>query len=83
MHGPPIHIGDPEGIGVRNLGRPDEFHPYRPVMEPPKPGEVVMYWGCGVTPQAVAIESRIPFIITHCPAHMFVMDQLAEELAAL
>ena len=82
MHGPPIHIGDPAEIGVK-LGQPDPLNPYRPVAEPPKPGEIVMCWGCGVTPQTVAMESKIPFMITHSPAHMFVTDRLVEELAIL
>ena len=42
-----------------------------------------MCWGCGVTPQGVAIESKIPFVITHSPSHMFVTDYLAEELAII
>jgi len=82
MHGPPVHIGDPAEIGV-TLGQPDPLFPGRPVAEPLKPGEIVMCWGCGVTPQAVALESKIPFMITHFPSHMFVTDRLAEELAVL
>lgn len=82
MHGPPIHIGDLADIGI-NLGKPDPLNPYRPVVEPPKPGEIAMCWGCGVTPQAVAMESRIPFMITHSPSHMFVTEHLVEELAVL
>jgi uncharacterized protein YcsI (UPF0317 family) len=42
-----------------------------------------MSWGCGVTPQTVAMESKIPFMITHIVAHDFVTDHLAEELAIL
>jgi uncharacterized protein YcsI (UPF0317 family) len=83
MHGSPVHIGDPATIGIENLGEPDPFFPTRPFVEPPKPGEVVMYWGCGATPQSVALESKVPFVITHCPGYMFVTDRLAEELAIL
>jgi len=79
MHGPPIHVGDPADIGVRKLGKPDPFFPDRPAAEPPKPGETVMCWGCGMTPQTVAMESKIPFMITHI--YMFITDQLVEELA--
>ena len=82
-HGSPIYIGNPADIGVENIGQPDSFHPSRPIAEPPKPGEIVMTWGCGVTPQTVAIESKIPLMITHYPSHMFVTDQLPEELAVL
>lgn len=83
MHGAPIHIGDPTEIGIDSLVKEDSFVPTRPVAEPPKPGEIVLYWGCGVTPQAVAIESKVAFMITHSPTHMFVTDQLVEEIAII
>ena len=82
MHGPPVHIGDPAEIGIKNLGQPD-INLKWPVTEPPKPGEIIMSWGCGATPQTVAMESKIPFMITHIVAHDFVTDHLAEELAIL
>jgi uncharacterized protein YcsI (UPF0317 family) len=68
-HGAPIHIGEPEAIGIRDLDRPDfgdrvAFHP----------GEVPVFWACGVTPQAVAMEARLPLLVTHKPGHMFVTD---------
>ena len=81
MHGAPVFIGNSSEIGIENLGQPDSFNPYRPTIDPPKQGEIVMFWGCGVTPGVVAIESKIPFMITHSPSHMFVTDKLAEELA--
>ena len=81
MHGAPVFIGDPSDIGIDNLGKPDKFNPYRPSIDPPKKGEIIMYWGCGVTPQLIAMESKIPFMITHSPSHMFVTDKLGEELA--
>lgn len=83
MHGAPVFIGDPSDIGIDNLGKPDKFNPYRPTVEPPKKGEIVIYWGCGVTPQVVAMESKIPFMITHAPSHMFVTDKLVEELSVI
>jgi len=82
MHGPPVHIGDPAAIGIKDLCKPDPFYPSR-ASEPPKPGEIVMCWGCGITPQAVAMESKTPFMITHCPGHMFVTDWLGEEIVSL
>lgn len=68
-HGAPVHIGDPEAIGIRQLDRPD-FGDAVPV----RPGEVPVFWACGVTPQAVAMTARPPFLITHKPGHMFVTD---------
>ena len=84
MHGAPIHIGDPADIGIKDLGKGGSFiHPNAPAAEHPKPGEIVMCWPSGITPQTAAIESKIPFMITHLGGHMFVMDQLVEELAII
>lgn len=81
MHGAPVYIGNPQDIGIDQLGKPDSFNPKRPEVDPPKDNEIVMYWGCGVTPQAVAMETKISLMITHYPAHMFVTDYLAEEFS--
>ena len=83
FHGGPVYIGNPADIGIKNLGKPDPFFHGRPDVEPPKPGEIVMYWAGAVTPLLVAIESKIPFMITHCPTHEFLTDWLLEELAIL
>src|SRR5439155_511901 len=48
-----------------------------------KPGDVPVFWACGVTPQAVALASRPPFMITHSPGHMFITDVPNSQLAAL
>ena len=80
FHGPPVHIGDPTLIGVNNIGKPDAFIPPWPT-PPPEPHEIVMFWGCGITPWNVVMESKIPYAITHYPGHMFVIDKLVEELA--
>jgi uncharacterized protein YcsI (UPF0317 family) len=68
-HGTPIHWGDPAAIGVRDLNHPD----FGDAVEL-RPGEVPVFWACGVTPQAVAMETRPPFLITHKAGHMFVTD---------
>jgi cysteine synthase len=36
--------------------------------------EIPVFWGCGVTTQAVAEKARVDFMITHEPAQMFVTD---------
>lgn len=82
FHGPPVHIGNPAVIGVNNIGKPDAFIPPWPT-PPPEPHEVVMFWGCGITPQNVVMQSKIPYAITHYPGHMFVLDKLVEELAIM
>jgi uncharacterized protein YcsI (UPF0317 family) len=68
-HGAPIHVGDPEAIGITDLGRPDYGEPV-----PIHANEVPVFWGCGVTPQAVAVKARVDLMITHEPAQMFVTD---------
>ncbi len=82
FHGAPVHIGDPSAIGVDTIGQPDAFVPPWDT-PPPEDYETVMFWGCGITPQNVALESGIPFMITHYPGHMFVVDKRVEELAIL
>jgi uncharacterized protein YcsI (UPF0317 family) len=68
-HGAPVHFGNPAAIGVRDLGRPDFGDPVAV-----RPGEVPVFWACGVTPQAAAVEARPPLLLTHAPGHMFVTD---------
>ncbi len=68
-HGAPVHIGDPREIGIADLGRPDWGDP-APVADDTIP----VFWACGVTPQAIAIHTRPPLMITHSPGHMFVTD---------
>ena len=69
-HGAPVHVGDPAAIGIADLGRPDYGDPVEI-----RDGEMPVFWACGVTPQAVAAESRPELMITHAPGHMFVTDE--------
>lgn len=77
-HGAPMHIGNPAGIGISDVEKPD----YGDYVEIRK-DEVPVFWACGVTPQAAAVRSGPPLMITHSPGHMFVTDILNEEMAAL
>jgi uncharacterized protein YcsI (UPF0317 family) len=74
-HGTPVHFGDPAGLGIRDLARPDFGDPVEV-----RAGEVPVFWACGVTPQAVAMEVRPPLLITHKPGHMFVTDLRDSEI---
>ena len=47
-----------------------------------EPGDVPVFWACGVTPQAVALASKPPFMLTHSPGHMFITDLPNAALAA-
>jgi len=67
VHGAPVHVGEPEAIGIKDIHRPD-FGDAVPVNE----GELPVFWACGVTPQAALMASKVPFAITHAPGHMFV-----------
>ena len=78
VHGAPVHIGNPEAIGVDDVHTPD-LGDVAQVGE----GDVPVFWACGVTPQAVAMSSKPPLMITHAPGHMFVTDKLNEDVAAL
>jgi uncharacterized protein YcsI (UPF0317 family) len=74
-HGVPVHFGDPVAIGIRDLALPDFGDPVDI-----RPGEVPVFWACGVTPQAVAMASRPALLVTHKPGHMFVTDLRDTEL---
>jgi uncharacterized protein YcsI (UPF0317 family) len=71
-------MGDPAAIGIADITRPDYGDPQ--VFEP---GDVPVFWACGVTPQAASLASKPPFMITHSPGHMFITDLPNSALAAL
>ena len=68
-HGAPIAVGDPSAIGIADLGQPDYGDPVDI-----RPGEVPVFWACGVTPQNVLRAARLPLCITHAPGHMLITD---------
>lgn len=72
-HGAPIHFGDPAQIGIADLQKPDFGN--EPVMHP---GDVPVFWACGVTPQSAIRAARPEIAITHEPGFMLVTDRLAE-----
>ena len=78
VHGAPVHFGDPQAIGIADLAHPDWGDPIRLA-----PGEVPVFWACGVTPQAALRAARPALCITHEPGCMLVTDLLNQQLAAL
>ncbi len=74
-HGAPVHIGDPATLGIRDIAAPEFGDP--PVIEP---GDILVFWACGVTPQMALRQARLPFAITHAPGHMLVCDVKAAGL---
>ena len=77
-HGAPVHLGDPEKIGIRNLSEPDFGDPVTI-----KPGEIPVFWACGVTSQLAVTSTPLPLVITHAPGHMFISDLRDEDLTIL
>lgn len=69
VHGAPIHIGNPEQIGIKDIFSPD----YGDAVTV-NDGEVPMFWPCGVTPQNAVMNAKPPIAITHAPGHMFITD---------
>ena len=69
VHGAPCHIGDPSAIGIQDIGKPD----YGDAVTI-NPGEVPVFWPCGVTPQNAIMASKPAFVITHAPGHMLITD---------
>lgn len=78
VHGAPIHIGVPGGIGIADIAQPD-YGDYTPVTD----DELPVFWACGVTPQAAIAAAKIPFAITHAPGCMLVTDRPNREYAIL
>jgi uncharacterized protein YcsI (UPF0317 family) len=44
------------------------------------PGEVPLFWGCGLTALAALERARIPFFITHAAGSMLTTDMRNSEL---
>lgn len=78
VHGAPVHFGDPAALGITNLSTPDygdavEIHP----------GEVPVFWACGVTPQVAIANAAPDLAFSHSPGCMLVTDWRNAELAVL
>lgn len=76
-HGTPVHAGDPAAIGIARLDLPEFGDPVTV-----RPGELPVFWACGVTPQAVVMDAGPELAITHSPGCMFVTDVPADSLSS-
>ena len=74
MHGRPVHVGDPAGLGIADLAAPDYGDAVSVL-----PGEVPVFWACGVTSQAALEGARLPLFLAHAPGCMLVTDLLHAE----
>lgn len=77
VHGAPVHFGDPAAIGIDDISRPD----FGDAVEI-RPGEVPVFWACGVTPQSAIRAARPEIAITHKPGCMLVTDLRNAQLAS-
>jgi 5-oxoprolinase (ATP-hydrolysing) len=68
-------ITNPDELGIQDINQPD-FGDAIPI----KPGEIPVFWACGVTSQLAAIGAGLEFFISHAPGHMFISDKRNEEL---
>lgn len=78
VHGAPVHIGLPEQIGIKDIGKPDYGAPVTI-----RDGEIPVFWACGVTPQSVVDTVKPEFCITHYPGTMLVTDRKNSEFAIM
>jgi uncharacterized protein YcsI (UPF0317 family) len=76
-HGAPVSVGEPERLGVTDLGAPDFGDPVAI-----QDNEVPVFWACGVTAIEAVRAASLPLVITHAPGYMFVSDRRIESPAA-
>jgi uncharacterized protein YcsI (UPF0317 family) len=68
-HGGPVSVGSAASIGIADIQNP-EWGDAIDIA----PDEVPVFHACGVTPQSILMDSKVPFAITHSAGHMFVTD---------
>jgi uncharacterized protein YcsI (UPF0317 family) len=71
-HGTPLHIGDPAEIGINDLSKPLVGDPVTV-----HPGELPVFWGCGITPQYSLLSAKPDIAITHKPGCLLISDVLS------
>ncbi|WP_284852104.1 putative hydro-lyase [Corynebacterium rhinophilum] len=69
VHGAPVHVGDPAAIGIADLAHPD----FGDAVDIPE-GCLPVFWACGVTPQAIVMDSKPELAISHAPGKMLVTN---------
>ncbi|KAM9380908.1 D-glutamate cyclase, mitochondrial [Phaethornis superciliosus] len=76
-HGAPVHVGDPGLLGIDDLSKPDYGDPVHL-----HPGDIPVFWACGVTGIEAVINSRAPLAFTHSPGCMFITDLKNDNVTA-
>ncbi|WP_299479048.1 DUF1445 domain-containing protein [uncultured Paracoccus sp.] len=69
-HGAPVHIGDPQRIGV-DLSRPIDGIGLTDIAD----GETPVFWACGVSLERAIAFAAPDLAITHAPGHMLITDR--------
>ncbi len=77
-HGAPVHVGDGGAIGIDDITAPDWGEPA--CFEP---GDIAVFWACGVTPQNALQAARSPICITHTPGRMLLTDHPEDRMPQL
>ncbi|NXU94586.1 GLUCM protein, partial [Xiphorhynchus elegans] len=77
-HGAPIHMGDPGLLGIQDLSKPDYGDPVHL-----HPGDIPVFWACGVTGVEAVINCKAPLAFTHSPGCMFVTDLKNDSVGSL
>ncbi|XP_059544101.1 D-glutamate cyclase, mitochondrial [Myotis daubentonii] len=67
--GQPVHIGDPELLGIRDLSRPDYGDPV-----PCQPGEVPVFWPSQLTSLEAVSSYQTPLAFTSAPGSTVMTD---------
>jgi uncharacterized protein YcsI (UPF0317 family) len=79
-HGEPVAYGEAGGssLGLSDLkGAVPDFGDPSEIRD----GEVAVYWGCGVTPQSVVMNSGLEgMVFGHAPGQMLVLDMTNDQV---
>ncbi|KAJ7345105.1 hypothetical protein JRQ81_001055 [Phrynocephalus forsythii] len=73
-HGAPVHIGSPDFLGIKDLSSPD----YGDAVQA-HPGDVPVFWACGVTGAEAVCSCNSSLAFTHSPGCMFISDLKDED----
>ncbi|XP_044128480.1 D-glutamate cyclase, mitochondrial isoform X1 [Bufo gargarizans] len=77
-HGAPVHIGSPDFLGINDLQKTD----YGEAVQM-HPGDIPVFWACGVTGVEAVVSCKSPLAFTHSPGCMFITDVKNEDASDL
>ena len=72
-HGAPLAVGEENDLGITDLSQPDFGEVLLPL-----PGEVPVFWACGLTATEAARQAAPEILVTHAPGAMLVTDLIAQ-----